>query len=126
MPLLGSLLTDTVPVDEPPPATVPGLKVRPARGTGSIVRSALSVCVPSRAVTVAVSGALMFRGLIVKVPTVCPASTVTTAGTSAAALLLLDRLMISPPGGAGLSSVIVPTDGVPAATVVGLRVRDSG
>jgi len=44
---------------------------------------------------------------------------------SDAARLLLDRSMVTPPVGAGLLSVKVPTEEAIPATVVGFRVRDA-
>jgi hypothetical protein len=55
----------------------------------------------------------------VKVAVVAPASTVTVAGTWAAAVLLELKLTTAPPVGAGLSKVTVPVDDTPPSTVVG-------
>jgi hypothetical protein len=57
---------------------------------------------------------------MVKVAVVAPATTVTLAGTWAAAVLLLVRLTTAPPAGAGLSSVTVPVEETPPSTVAGL------
>jgi hypothetical protein len=56
----------------------------------------------------------------VKVAVVLPAATVTVAGTTAAVLLLLSETA-APPVGAGLFSVTVPVELLPATTLVGLR-----
>ena len=56
----------------------------------------------------------------VKVAVVAPATTVTDAGTWAAAVLLEVKLITAPPAGAGLSNVTVPVEEVPPATDAGL------
>lgn len=61
--------------------------------------------------------------LTVKMAVVWPAGTVTLAGTWAAALLL-DRVTMIPPVGAGPVSVTVPVDEFPPATGFGLRTMD--
>jgi hypothetical protein len=55
----------------------------------------------------------------VKVAVVAPATTVTVAGTWAAAVLLEVKLTTTPPVGAGLSKVTVPVDDTPPSTVAG-------
>lgn len=59
--------------------------------------------------------------LTLNVALVLPAATVTLAGTVAAAVLLLDSDTTAPPAGAPLVSVMVPCDGLPPATLTGLR-----
>jgi hypothetical protein len=61
----------------------------------------------------------------VKLALVCPAATVTLAGTVAAALLR-DSVTIVPPLGAAAVSLTVPVELVPPVTVLGLRVRAEG
>ena len=56
----------------------------------------------------------------VKVAVVAPASTVTDAGTWAAAVLLDVKLTAAPPAGAGAFKVTVPVDDTPPCTVAGL------
>ena len=58
--------------------------------------------------------------VIVKVAEVRPASTVTLAGTVAAAVLLLESVTTAPPVGAALPRVTVPVELFPPTTVVGL------
>ena len=60
----------------------------------------------------------------VNVPVVEPATTVTFAGTWAAAVSLLVRLTTAPPAGAGLSSVTFPVEDTPPSTVVGLKLTE--
>ena len=56
----------------------------------------------------------------VKVAVVAPASTVTDAGTWAAAVLLEVKLTTAPPTGADAFKVTVPVDDTPPRTDVGL------
>ena len=60
---------------------------------------------------------------MVKVAVLAPAVTRTLAGTVAAVVLLLERVMVAPPVGAAPVSVTVPVDVLPPITVVGLTVR---
>jgi hypothetical protein len=55
---------------------------------------------------------------------VWPAGTVAVAGTEAAEELLLLRLIVASPVGAGPDSVMVPFAPEPLVTVVGLTVND--
>src|SRR5258705_331277 len=63
--------------------------------------------------------------LIVKVALVCPATTVTFAGTVAAALLL-DNVTTVPPLGAAAVRVTVPVELVPPITVLGFSATEEG
>ena len=69
-----------------------------------------------------VTAALEATGLVVavKVAVVAPASTVTDAGTWAAAVLLDVKLTTAPPAAAGAFEVTVPVDDTPPRTDVGL------
>ena len=60
----------------------------------------------------------------VKVAELAPARTVTLSGTVAAEVLLLARLICTPPAGAALLNVTVPCEEAPALTVVGARLSD--
>ena len=62
--------------------------------------------------------------VIVNVPLVAPAVTVTLAGTCAADVLLLVRVTTAPPDGAGPVKVTVPVDEVPPITELGLRLTE--
>ena len=60
-----------------------------------------------------------------KVAVLAFAATVTVAGTTcAAAVLLLDRVTTAPPAGAGPFKVTVPVEEVPPSTEVGLTVTE--
>src|SRR5215469_11729412 len=61
--------------------------------------------------------------MIVNVPDVLPAATITLAGTDATAGLALARATAKPPVGALPLSVTVPTEFTPPVTVAGLRER---
>ena len=73
-----------------------------------------------------VTAVLEATGLVVavNVAVVAPASTVTVAGTWAAAVLLEVKPITAPPTGAGLSSVTVPVEEVPPSTVAGLMLTE--
>ena len=59
----------------------------------------------------------------VKVAVVAPAATVTVGGTVAAGLLLV-RVTMAPPAGAGPLRVTVPVEGLPPTTLVGFTVTE--
>ena len=67
---------------------------------------------------------MLETGVVVtaKMAVVAFAATVTLAGTCAAAVLLLDRVTLAPPAGAGPLSVSVPVEPTPPRTDVGLSV----
>lgn len=60
------------------------------------------------------------RVVMVKAAEVALAATVTVAGTCAAAVLLLDKVTVAPPAGAGPVNLRDPVDEVPPITDVGL------
>ena len=62
----------------------------------------------------------------VNVADVEPAGMVTVAGTAATAVFELVRYTSSPPAGAAVLRVTVPTEEIPATTVVGLRLNPVG
>lgn len=63
---------------------------------------------------------------MVKVAVVCPALTVTLAGTVPTAELPLERATTAPPVGAGPESVTVAVEVAPPTTEVGLNVTEVG
>ena len=111
----------TVPVEEIPPVTLDGLKLRP-EGIGALTVRFADFVVPLSSpemltVALAVTGVVV----TVNVALVAPAATVTFAGTVAAAVLLLVSVTTAPPAGAALFNVTVPVEEVPPVTLVGLR-----
>src|SRR5947209_18050483 len=65
-----------------------------------------------------------FAVVMVKAALEAPASTVTLAGTCAAAVLLLLKLTMTPPLGATPFNVTVPCELFPATTLVGFKVTE--
>lgn len=63
------------------------------------------------------------RVVMVKVPVVLPAATVTKAGTVADGSLL-DRVTEAPPAGAAAVKVTVPVEDTPLATLTGLSATE--
>ena len=61
----------------------------------------------------------------VKVAELCPACTVTVAGTRAFRVSLLASVTVRPPAGAGPLKVTVPVEGAGAVTVAGFRVSET-
>jgi len=115
----------TVPVDDVPPATVVGSSVNDEITGSVIVSTADTVLPPAVAEIVALVSPETAKVVTVKVVDVCPAATVTTAGTCAEEALLVSPTS-APPAGAGWLKVTVPVEFVPAGTVVGLSVKDDG
>jgi hypothetical protein len=112
----------TVPVAGLPPVNTVGLSASAERDGALTVRGAVFATPPADAVMVGevVEGTAEVE--IVNVAVVCPAVTVTDAGTVAAAVLLLLRVTTIPPAGAAELIVTVPVEELPPMTVVGLRV----
>jgi hypothetical protein len=113
----------TVPVAEVPPVTLVGAIVTVVICGGLTVRTAV-FATPRLAVTVDVAVAVTTEVEMVKVAEVWPPATVTGDETVATAVLLLVRLTVIPPVGAGPSSVTVPVDGFPPARDAGLSVSE--
>ena len=65
------------------------------------------------------------RVVTVKVPVLCPAATVTVAGTLAFRVSLLVSVTARPPAGAGPLKVTVPVEDAGAVTVVGFNESDT-
>ena len=119
----------TVPVDAPPFGMLEGLNVSdetvpPLLPPPVIVSDASTdpVVTPAEMIAVAgdVAGCVV---LMVTVPLVLPAGMMMLAVTEAAALLLVN-VTAWPPEGAGLFSVTVPCEELPATTLVGLSVNE--
>lgn len=68
-------------------------------------------------------GGAVAKVVTVKVPEVAPAAMVIVAGTVPTAVLVLERLTLNPPVGAGPEILTVPVDEAGCVTVAGLRVR---
>jgi len=116
-------LIETVPVGDLPPTTEAGLSVKPVIVGGLIVRVAfldVPFSVAVRAATVTAGTVVV---LTVKVAFELPAAILTVA-ESVAALLLLARLIVNPPVGAGPERLTVPVEEARPATVVGFKVRE--
>lgn len=111
----------TVAVDDWPPVTLAGFKVKPVTvGSGGVIVSgALAEVLLYAAVIFAVVFDVTEDVSTVKVPVVWPAATVADVGV--AALLSLETFTAAPPAGAGPESVTVPVDEPPPVTLVGLR-----
>src|SRR5579871_5785007 len=123
-PLGAGRLRVITPVAVTPPLTELGATVNEA-SRGSRVRVADRWTLPSVAVIVAVVRVVTALVLTVKVALVLPAGIVTLElEPTVAAWLLLARVTLIPPVGAGLSRVTVPVLDAPSATIVGLSVSD--
>jgi len=109
----------TVPVEEDPPVTVAGLISTVKETPWVIVNVAEEDELPSVAVIFALVCELTVEVLIVNDTVVAPDSTVTVAGTVAAALPLV-RVTTVPEIGAGALSVTTAAAVAPAVTLVGV------
>ena len=107
--------------------TVVGEQERPVkRGPGALmVTVAVTAFPPAAAVTVAVWLVDGVPAVAVKLALVTPATTVAEAGTVKAALSE-ERVTSRPDPDAGLFSVTVHIEVVPAGTVAGLQVSEAG
>jgi hypothetical protein len=118
---------DTVPVEELPPTTLLGLRLKLLTEGGLIVKPAVLVTL-YRADTVTEVALATGVVVTVKFAVVAPDGTVTFTGTCAA-LLLSDSAMTMPVAGAGPFSRTVPVDELPPTTDVGAKltpVREGG
>ena len=112
---------ETVPVEELPPITLLGLKLKPLTEGGLIVRAAVLVTLytADTVTDVALATGVVVTGNVV---VVAPGARVTLAGTWAA-LLLSDSAMTMPVAGAGPFSRTVPVDELPPTNDVGAKLR---
>lgn len=115
----------TVPSELVPPVTAVGLndteEIVTGTATGLTVKVALPLLVPNVPVMVTVVTVVTAVVVTENVAVVCPANTVTLAGTAATAVLLLPSVTTSPPVGATPVNVTVPVELVPPVTVVGFN-----
>jgi len=122
-PLSAALVRVAVPVTEPPPVTVEGLRAIALRlaggGTGFTVRIVVRVAPPLVPVIVIDVAAVTVLVVTANVALVAPAATVTLAGSEATAVFELARVTTSPPLGAALVRVAVPVVPVPPTSVAG-------
>ena len=112
----------TVPTAIFPPATVEGATTSPDTETGVIAKLAVAVVDPSVAVIVALTAVDTASVVTSNVAVVPPAGTVSLPGGTAV-LALEDRLIVTPPVGAGVDNVIVPVEDTPPTTDAGDRER---
>ena len=110
----------TVPVDDAPPTTVAGLRLRLDSEGALTVRVAVLVFPLYAAETVTTVSALTAEVVTVNVALVAPAAMVTLAGTEAAAETELESETTAPPAGAAPFRVTVPVELTPPITEVGL------
>lgn len=114
----------TVPCDPFPPTTDVGLtetaESAAGGGTGTTVNVAVRVVVPLLAVIVTGVDVVTPLVPIANVAVVEPCATVTSAGTVATTVLLLESDTANPPAGAAAVSVTVPCDPFPPTTEDGL------
>lgn len=114
-----ALLIVTVATEVTPPPTVVGLRVSELNVGAVTLRAAVADWPLAEAPMFAVTSAATATVVTLNVAEVAPATTVTVAGTVAAALSEV-RATAWPPVGAGPLIVTVATEVVPPATVVGL------
>jgi hypothetical protein len=124
-PAVAGAVNVTVPVEEEPPTTESGLRLRLER-VGSLeftVNVADLDTPPALAVMTEELLPAVVPARIVNVALVSPPATVTLSGTVAAVALPLERATTSPPAGAGPVRATVPVLVEPSTTAVGLRLR---
>jgi hypothetical protein len=124
-PAVAGAVNVTVPVEEEPPTTERGFRLRLER-VGVLeftVKTADLDTPPALAVMTEELLPAVVPAWIVNVAPVCPPATVTLSGTVAAVALPLESATISPPAGAGPVSATVPVLVEPSTTALGLRPR---
>jgi hypothetical protein len=120
-------LNVTVPCELLPANTLVGFTVTDATvGVAcATVKEAVGVVPPKLADIVELMGEATADVVIAKVALVAAARTTTLAGTCTAAVLLLVKVTLAPPAGAGPLSVTVPCELVPPTTTFGFTVTDA-
>ncbi|HWD38581.1 MAG TPA: hypothetical protein VG944_07010 [Fimbriimonas sp.] len=113
----------TVPVDDVPPATLVGDTDTALNAGAVIVSVAVAVVAPLAAVIVSVEFDPTATVVTVNVAVVLPEGTVTDAGR-VVAVLVSDRVIVSPAAGAWPVRVTVPVEEVPPGTLVGFTLTD--
>jgi len=124
-PAVAGAVNVTVPVEEDPPTTERGIRLRLERvGLLEFTVSVADLDTPP-AVAVMTEELLpaVVPAWIVNVAPVSPPATVTLSGTVAAVVLPLVSATTNPPAGAGAVKVTVPVLVEPSTTAVGLRPR---
>jgi len=115
----------TVPSELAPPVTLVGFNVTEEIFTGFTVgltvKMALPLLVPEVPVMVTDVVVATAEVVIENVAVVCPAATVTLAGTAATGVLLLPSVTTNPPFGASPVNVTVPVEPAPPVTLVGFN-----
>src|SRR5262249_4828636 len=126
-PLGAALVRVAVPVAEPPPVTMDGLRLIALKlaggGTGLTVSVAARVVAPCAPVIVTAVDVATELVVVAKLALVTPAATVTLGGTVATAFEL-ERVTRSPPLGAAAVSVTVPVEPFPPTTLLGFTDTD--
>lgn len=109
-----------------PPMTVAGFRVRDVTPGFAGLTVSTAVCVVPPAVAEIVTFAVAGTELVVTVKPAAalPLGTVTLTGTVATEGLLLERVTVIPPLGAGSLKVTVPWEGFPPVTVAGFRATE--
>jgi hypothetical protein len=125
-PLRAGPLNVTVPCELPPPTTLSGFSITSATvGVPcAIVKEAVDFVPPKLAEMVELVGEATAVVVIVNLALVAAAGTTMLVGTCATAVLLLVKVTVAPPVGAGPLNVTVPCELVPPTTIVGLSVSD--
>jgi hypothetical protein len=124
IPLLGAAEASvTVPVTELPPTTSLGVRDKPVKAGGVIVKAALTPF-PGEADMLAIFTVDTAVVVTVNVLLDSPSGTTRVAGTTAAALSQL-ILNAAPPAGAAVDKVSVAVELVPPRTVDGLSVSEA-
>jgi hypothetical protein len=108
----------TVAVEDAGPATVLGFNVTDATALDTTRNKLVLTVVPACEADIGTAVVCVTEAVLaVKVAVVCPAGTVTLAGTVASDVFPLDSATTVPPLGAAAFSLTVPVAGVPPGTL---------